>query len=107
MSYPVIIIPFLKVDGMALYPFILVKSELLKQDPVLLRHETIHLKQAEELLVFPFYVFYLLNYLVNRFKFKTHYQAYYHIAFEREAYAHEQENSYLQTRRFWAWRFYF
>jgi hypothetical protein len=103
MPYPVIVAPFLKVDGMALFPFILVKKPAFKQDKVLIRHETIHLKQAAELLVIPFYVLYLLNYFLNRLKFKTHHEAYMNIVFEREAYRHERNSSYLQTRRFWAW----
>lgn len=92
---------------MALYPFILVKSQKLKQDAVLIRHETIHLKQAAELLVLPFYILYLFNYLLNCLKFKTHNDAYMNIVFEREAYENEHNTSYLQSRRFWAWRYYF
>lgn len=92
---------------MALYPFILVKSQKLKQDAVLIRHETIHLKQAAELLVLPFYILYLFNYLLNRLKFKTHNDAYMNIVFEREAYENERNTSYLQSRRFWAWHYYF
>ena len=103
MFYPVIVVSFLKVDGMALFPFILVKKPAFKQDIVLIRHETIHLKQAAELLVIPFYVLYLLNYLLNRLKYKTHHQAYMNIIFEQEAYRHERNSSYLQTRRLWAW----
>lgn len=103
MAYPVIVAPFLKVDGMALFPFILVKKPAFKQDKVLIRHETIHLKQAAELLVIPFYVLYLLNYLLNRLKYKTHHEAYMNIVFEQEAYRHEHNSNYLQARRLWAW----
>ena len=103
MPYPIIIAPFLKVDGMALFPFILVKKAAFKQDTVLIRHETIHLKQAAELLVLPFYILYLLHYLFNRLKYKTHYEAYMNIVFEQEAYKHERDANYLQTRRLWAW----
>jgi len=103
MSYPIIVAPFLQVDGMALFPFILVKKATFKQDAVLIRHETIHLKQAAELLVLPFYLLYLLNYLLNRFKYKTHHEAYMNIVFEREAYRHEREVGYLRQRRLWAW----
>ena len=103
MSYPVIVAPFLQVDGMALFPFILVKKSSFKHDVVLIRHETIHLKQAAELLVLPFYILYLLNYVLNRFKYKTHHQAYMNIVFEQEAYRHEHDNTYLRNRRFCAW----
>jgi len=107
MKYPVIVVPFLNVDGMALYPFVLVKNRFLKQDAVLIRHETIHLKQAAELLVVPFYLMYLFNYIVNRMKYKGHYRAYYEIVFEREAYRNERETDYLSVRKLWAWRHYF
>ena len=103
MAYPIIVAPFLQVDGMAVFPFILVKKSAFKQDTVLIRHETIHLKQAAELLVLPFYLLYLLNYMMNRFRYKTHHDAYMSIVFEQEAYRHEYDADYLQTRRFWAW----
>jgi hypothetical protein len=107
MAYPVVVIPFLNVDAMALFPFILVKRAAFKHDKVLIRHETIHLQQAAELLIVPFYILYLLNYLVNRFKYANHYKAYYEIIFEREAYHNECDKSYLKNRKLWAWRFYF
>jgi hypothetical protein len=107
MKYPVLVVPFLNVDGMALFPFILVKSQALKQDAVLVRHETIHLKQAAELLVIPFYILYLFNYIINRFQYPGHYRAYYEIVFEREAYQNERKHDYLITRKVWAWRSYF
>ncbi|MFD1258937.1 hypothetical protein ACFQ3S_19185 [Mucilaginibacter terrae] len=107
MDYPVIVVPFLNVDGMAFYPFVLVKNQTLKQDALLIRHETIHLKQAAELFVIPFYLLYLFNYIINRFKYPDHYRAYYEIIFEREAYQNEGRIDYLKTRKLWAWRHYF
>jgi hypothetical protein len=106
MKYPVITAPFLKVDGMALFPFILVKKQSMKQDEVLIRHETIHLRQAAELLVIPFYLLYLINYIINRLKYDNHHQAYMHIVFEREAYQQERNTTYLQTRKLYAWARY-
>jgi hypothetical protein len=105
MGYPVIIAPFLKVDGMAVYPLILVRNKTLKLDEVLIRHETIHLKQAEELLVIPFYLLYLANYLINLKKYRRHHIAYMQIMFEREAYRYEKQEGYLKSRIFWAWRY--
>jgi hypothetical protein len=106
MSYPVVVVPFLKVSGMALYPFILVKNRQDINDPILIRHETIHLKQAAEMLVIPFYLAYIVHYLYNLYLYGNHDQAYYQIIFEREAYRNEMDASYLQKRQFWAWRFY-
>ncbi|QJD98339.1 hypothetical protein HH214_07945 [Mucilaginibacter robiniae] len=97
----------LKVSGMAVYPFILVQKPTDAHDPVIIRHETIHMKQAEELFIIPFYLLYLLNYLFNLYKYRNHDQAYLNIVFEREAYRCERDSTYLQHRRLWAWRFYF
>src|SRR6218665_1729777 len=99
MSYPVIVVPFLKVSGMALYPFILVNNKQARYDKVLINHETIHLKQEAELLVLPFYVLYLLNYLVNLWSYRNHNEAYRNIIFEREAYRNEHDMLYIKKRR--------
>ena len=99
----IVVVPFMKSAGMALYPFILVKRKELKTNRELLQHEQIHLQQQIELLVLPFYVVYLLCYLYNLWRFKDHYTAYMQIPFEREAYRHESEPDYMTRRKFWAW----
>ncbi|EHQ27310.1 hypothetical protein [Mucilaginibacter paludis] len=99
----VIVVPALRVEGMALFPFILVKHESLKYDEILLRHERIHLRQELELLVIPFYMMYLLHYLYNLLRYLDSGKAYLNIVFEKEAYAKEAETDYLQRRKFWAW----
>lgn len=105
MSSPpwIIVVPFLKVDGIALFPFILVRNEQLKRDEVLIRHEQIHLRQEAELLVIPFYILYLLIYLYYRIRFQDHHKAYSAICFEKEAYAFEHDAGYLNKRKLWAW----
>lgn len=104
MKLPIIIVaPFLKVSGMAIFPFILVKHRDLKNDTVFIRHEAIHLRQELELLIVPFYIFYLTNYLINLIRYRDHEKAYINIIFEREAYARETDNDYLKQRRFWSW----
>ena len=106
MKYPVIIVPFLKVSGMALYPFILLHNKADLQNKVLINHEKIHLKQAEELLIVPFYIAYLLNYLVNLVVYRDHNKAYLNIVFEREAYTNECNLMHTRQRGFWFWRVY-
>ncbi|MDF3077840.1 MAG: hypothetical protein K0S09_1729 [Sphingobacteriaceae bacterium] len=103
MKFPIVHFPRLKVNGMALFPFILVGSRESKKDAVLINHEKIHLWQQIELLILPFYLLYALNYLYNRFRFKDHYSAYMNIVFEKEAYAHEADLSYLSQRKFMGW----
>ncbi|MFT4031765.1 MAG: hypothetical protein QM669_05055 [Siphonobacter sp.] len=72
----------------------------------LINHEKIHLKQALELLVFPFYTWYVGLYGWYRLQGKTAYEAYHALCFEREAYAHEHDLDYLKRRKRWAFWHY-
>lgn len=92
-------VPFLPARGMALFPFILIKYPGDRADKQLLRHERIHLRQQLELLVIPFYLWYLLEYLWHRFRGMGHYSAYMRISFEREAYGHDWDAQYLRRRK--------
>ncbi len=87
--------------AMALYPFILFKSEEAQQNQVLVNHERIHLRQQIEMLVIPFYIWYGIEYLIRCIQFRSHYVAYRHISFEREAYQNEKKTNYLADRKFW------
>lgn len=40
--------------GITLFPFIVLRQSRMKDDPVLINHEKIHLRQQLELLVIPF-----------------------------------------------------
>ncbi len=88
--------------GMALFPFILIRQDELPLCKRLLNHERIHLRQQLELLILPFYLWYLLDYLFQRLKGKKHHAAYRSIIFEKEAYAHEDETGYPERRKLWA-----
>lgn len=103
MWFKVIHLPVLKVDGMALFPFILVRKAAHKTHPLLINHEKIHLTQQIELLVLPFYLLYLFHYIVNLIRYRQHDKAYRSIVFEREAYLMESRPEYLKSRPFWAW----
>lgn len=84
---------------MALYPFIIFRERELLEDATIMNHELIHHRQQLEMWILPFYFFYLLNYGVNRFRYKGHDAAYRNIIFEREAYAKEGEAAYLKQRK--------
>lgn len=88
---------------MALYPFILLKDGAQKHDKILLNHERIHLRQQVELLIFPFYLLYLLHYLINLVRYRNHHLAYFNIVFEKEAYQCDQNLNYLKNRKFFSW----
>jgi hypothetical protein len=95
------------VQGMAIFPFIFVKYRGAKQDVVLINHEKIHLRQQLEMLILPFYICYIGNYLWNLILYKKHYEAYSNICFEREAYEYERDLDYLKKRKIWAFRHFF
>lgn len=86
--------------GITLWPFILIKNQALKGDKILINHEKIHLRQQIEMLVIPFYLWYVIEYLFRLLQYKDRHLAYKNISFEREAYTHEKNIEYLKTRRF-------
>lgn len=72
----------------------------------LLNHEAIHSRQMRELLYVPFYIVYVVEWLVRLAIYRGDaMRAYRGISFEREAYDHAAEPDYLCRRRRWAqWR---
>ena len=88
--------------GLALFPFVFVKHAHLKLNKVFVNHEHIHLKQQLELLIFPFFIWYGVDFLVRYVHYKNWYDAYRNIGFEREAYQNEENLEYLKKRRFWS-----
>ncbi len=84
--------------GLCLWPFIILKERELTKDSVLINHERIHLRQQQELLILPFYFFYMLEWLFRTLWYFDAYKAYRNISFEREAYTHEGELHYLSDR---------
>lgn len=107
MKLLILHVPFLPATGMALFPFILLKDARLKKDKQIINHEKIHLRQQLELLIVPFYMLYLLNYLVNLIVYQNHHRAYLNIVFEREAYKTDADMDYLKKRKLWAWGHFF
>jgi len=98
-----VVVPFLHVQGMTLFPFVLIRNKSLLSDPKFVRHERIHLCQQIELWVLPFYVLYLWQYFTGRRQGLSHDQAYRQITFEREAYRYESQKGYLRSRPGRAW----
>ena len=86
--------------GMAMFPFIVMKYDLDKENQILVNHEKIHLRQQIEMLVLPFFICYFLEYLVRLIQYKNAALAYRNISFEREAYAKETDLDYLKNRSF-------
>ena len=77
------------IRALAFWPFIIIPSTTVVDD-VLINHEKIHLKQQLELLIIPFYIWYLIS---------LHRKGYMNISFEKEAYANEADLDYLNKRK--------
>jgi len=92
--------------GISLWPFIILKSEVFKNDPVLLNHEKIHLKQQVKLLLVFFYLWYGIEFLIRFFQYENRSLAYRNISFEREAYTNEMNINYSIARRRWSFLSY-
>lgn len=90
------------VSGIALFPFVVIKNEKDLQNEKLINHECIHIRQQLEMLVVFFYVWYGIEYLIRWIILGSKLEAYRNISFEREAYAHQHDQNYLQKRPFWA-----
>lgn len=88
--------------GLSLWPFIILREMALKEDDVLINHERIHLRQQEELLIVPFYLIYLFEWLVRTVWYLNGYTAYQNMSFEREAYANEDDLDYIEKRTSYA-----
>lgn len=68
-------------------------------DSHVINHEKIHNTQMRELLFIPFYILYVLEWLVRLIQYRNSKQAYYNISFEREAYMHGHDLAYLTNRK--------
>lgn len=94
--------------GFTFYPFVFMADKKDKLNKVFINHEKIHIRQQLELLILPFYVMYLLEFLVLWIRFKNKFEAYKNISFEKEAYHFEKDFDYLKRRKMWSFlKFYF
>ena len=83
------LIPFKGYKAISIWPFIFVRKEC-KFGNVDLNHERIHLRQQLELLIIPFYIIYLIEWIFKGYK---------NVSFEKEAYSNEGNLDYLKTRK--------
>lgn len=98
---------FFSVAAITLWPFIFVrKHPSFSENKILINHETIHIKQYNELLVIGFLVLYLCDWVRGLIKYKDPVKAYNRIRFEQEAYGNQKNMAYLQNRSRFAWKKY-
>ena len=88
--------------GLSFFIFIWI-CKLTKDEVKLVRHEKIHFLQQIELLFIFHWILYAYYYLAARYRGHGHYIAYRYNPFEIEAYNNENDVSYLQTRKTFAW----
>lgn len=93
----------LRVQGLAIYPFIFLQNKNLSQDKRIINHEMIHIRQQLEMLIIPFYIFYILNFIINYFIYHNFYNAYRNVIFELEAFDNDDDLNYLKNRKFASW----
>lgn len=103
------IIPFKGFVAINLFGFVFVRKEMqtyFDYDPSayhrMIRHETTHTKQMKELLYLPFFVLYVLEWLVRLVMYREARKAYRNISFEREAYANQHKWDYNKGRKRYA-----
>ncbi len=68
-----------------------------------INHERIHTAQQRELIFIPFYLLYIIEWLIRLCQFRNWDKAYYNISFEREAYEHGKDMTYLSRRKHYSW----
>lgn len=97
---------FGKANAITIFPFIFLKYAFFKDKESLVHHERIHLRQAIELGVIIFYLWYLIEFIIHFVCLRNFDRAYMRISFEREAYDRENDINYLTKREIWAfWRY--
>lgn len=98
------IIPFGSFLAINLFGYVFTKRELKDWQK---RHEEIHSEQMKELLYVPFYLLYVLEFIIKlpfyKFNWNNTYKA---ISFECEAYRYQDWTYYISYREKYIWRKY-
>lgn len=87
--------------GLTLFPFVFVKFPEDKSNFVFVNHERIHLRQQLELFIIPFFIWYIIEFILRLIQYKNIDLGYRNICFERECYAKEKDLNYIKRRPFW------
>lgn len=95
-------IPFPAFKAINLFGIIFVRKNARLSDNDL-RHERIHTRQQIELLFVGFFIIYFVEWLYHLLRTRDALLAYRSISFEREAYSHQADPTYLHRRKLFAW----
>ena len=92
----------LNIAAITLCPFgIYFSDERHLKNEVIVNHEKIHWKQQVEMLVLPFYLWYITEWFIKLITPPR--GAYLDISFEREAYGFQKKLDYLKVRKHYNW----
>jgi hypothetical protein len=94
------IIPFKGFAAINLFGVLFVRKDIVVTERML-NHERIHTAQMKELLYVGFYIWYFVEWLIEMFHYGS--TAYHTNTFEREAFAHDDNLTYLNNRSRFAW----
>tara|TARA_R110000744_G_C19243193_1_gene549457 strand:- start:2 stop:361 length:360 start_codon:yes stop_codon:yes gene_type:complete len=86
--------------AISLGPFVWCKGDLSEKDKI---HETIHYQQQLELLIVGQWLLYFLFWFIGVVKYRNGAISYLNNPFEIEAYTNETDDTYLITRKRYAW----
>lgn len=93
-------IPFTGYKAINLFGILFIKNNAYLSD-VDINHEAIHTAQIREMLYVFFYIWYAIEWLI-RLIFTSN-EAYKEVAFEVEAYKHQDDLDYLKNRKLYSW----
>lgn len=92
------IIPFSGYKAMAIYPFIFIRNEHKEHiTEETINHELIHFEQQKELAIIPFFVIYIIEWILKLFTYGN--KSYNNISFERESKLYMGDLKYIEKRK--------
>ena len=101
MNWLVKLITPKNVIGITLAPFgIYLRADRI-DDQRLINHESIHWEQQVEMLILPFYVWYVIEWLIKLIEYGK--KSYRNLSFEREAKHGQYDQNYLAKRQLYSW----
>lgn len=87
-----------KINGILVYPYILLRCPEYRACPILVKHELIHVEQIKRDGVIVFWLKYEAWFVWNFIKYRNLYKAYRNIPYEIEAYSRQGELLTIEER---------
>lgn len=96
------------IGGVTLFPFIFVRDEKILNNNDYINHESIHIRQYLETLIFGLIIITIIQYAYARYiKKMSKWEAYYFLSGEQEAHQNDTNKNYLKERKFGSYYKYF